>query len=212
MENQIASQGFSRRLFLAKVLPACSLACLGAGSGLLGFSPAARTALQEAKHKFDEELPAKFTGRQLMSMMWGRNYIPLLEFLSEELGRERLITLLKKHAEEQGTVLGQMFAKRFGGSDFAILKKIFNPESPNFKNVLTMSIVEDTATVHEIKVTECIFASTFLEAKAGDLGFATICYADYNMASGFNPKVRMVRDKTLMQGHPYCNHRYLLEE
>jgi hypothetical protein len=145
-------------------------------------------------------------------LQWGRNYIPLLEFLSEELGRERLITLLKKHAEEQGTVLGQMFAKRFGGSDFAILKKIFNPESPNFKNALTMSIVEDTATVHEIKVTECIFASTFLEAKAGDLGFATICYADYNMASGFNPKVRMVRDKTLMQGHPYCNHRYLLEE
>jgi hypothetical protein len=50
-----------------------------------------------------------------------------------------------------------------------------------------------------------------LEAKAGDLGFAAICYGDYNMATGFNPKVRMVRDKTLMQGHAYCNHRYLLE-
>lgn len=211
MENQIGSQGFSRRLFLSKLLPACSLACLGASSGLLGFSPAVKKALQEAKHKFDEEFPEKFTGRQLMSMMYGRNYIPLLKFLSEELGRERLITLLKKHAAERGTEMGKMFAEQSGGGDFAILKKMFSPDSPNFKNALTMSITEDTANVHEIKVTECIFASTFLEAKAGDLGFATICYADYNMASGFNPKVKMVRDKTLMQGYACCNHRYLLE-
>ena len=204
-------QGFSRRSFISKILPACSLACLGAGSGLLGFSPALKRALQEGKHKFDEEFPQKFTGRQLMSMMYGRNYIPLLKFLSEEIGQERLITLLKKHAAERGTELGESFAKQSGGSDFTILKKLFRPDSPNFKNILTMTITEDTANVHEIKVTECIFASTFLEADAGDLGFATICYGDYNMASGFNPKVKMVRDKTLMQGHACCNHRYLLE-
>jgi hypothetical protein len=211
MENRKGSLGFNRRLFLSKVLPACSIACLGASSGLLGFSPAVKKTLQEAKHKFDEEFPVKFTGRQLMSMGWGRNYIPLLKFLSEELGKERLITLLKKHAEERGTEMGKRFAEQLGGNDFDILKKMFSPDSPNFKNALTMSITEDTATVHELKVTECIFASTFLEAKAGDLGFATICYADYNMASGFNPKVKMVRDKTLMQGHDCCNHRYLLE-
>jgi hypothetical protein len=26
---------------------------------------------------------------------------------------------------------------------------------------------------------------------------------------GFNPKIKLVRDKTLMQGHEYCNHRYI---
>ncbi|MFC2169475.1 L-2-amino-thiazoline-4-carboxylic acid hydrolase [Acidobacteriota bacterium] len=211
MENQISSLGFSRRQFLSKVLPACSLVCLGAGSSLLGFSPAVRKALQEAKHKFDEEFPEKFTGRQIMSMVWGRNYIPLLKFLSEELGRERLITLIRRHSAERGTEVGKMFAERSGGNDFAILKKIFSPGNPDFKNSLTFNVTEDTANVHEIKVTECIFANTFVEAKAGDLGFATVCYGDYNMASGFNPKVKMVRDKTLMQGHAYCNHRYLLE-
>jgi hypothetical protein len=211
MENRIVSQGYSRRLFLSKVLPACSLACLGASSGLMGFSPLVKKTLQEAKHKFDEEFPEKFTGRQLMSMVYGRNYIPLLMFLSEELGRERLIRLLKKHAAKLGTEIGKRFAEQSDGGDFAVLKKMFSPESPNFKNALTIIITEDTANVHELKITECIFASTFLEAKAGDLGFAAICYGDYNMATGFNPKVRMVRDKTLMQGHAYCNHRYLLE-
>jgi hypothetical protein len=209
MKNQIGYQGFSRRKFLSKVLPACSLACLGASSGLLGFSPEMNRALQEAKHKFDKEFPTKFTGRQLMSMVYGRNYIPLLKFLSEELGRKELIMLLKKHSTQEGKEIGKIFAKQFGGDDFATLKKIFSPDSPNFKNALTMTITEDTANVHELKITECIFASTFLEAEAGDLGFAAICFGDYSMASGFNPKVKMVRDKTLMQGHAYCNHRYL---
>jgi hypothetical protein len=134
-----------------------------------------------------------------------------LKFLSEELGKERLIVLLKKHAEAEGTEMGKRFAKQLGGDDFAALKKMFHPDSPNFKNALTMTITEDTANIHEIKVTECIFASTFLEADAGDLGFAAICYADYNMATGYNPKVKMVRDKTLMQGHACCNHRYIFE-
>jgi hypothetical protein len=211
MKNQIGYQGFSRRMFLSKILPACSLACLGASSGLLGFSPTMMKSLQEAKHKFDEEIPTKFTGRQLVSMVYRRNYIPLLKFLSEELGKERLITLLKKHADDRGTELGKSFAVQSGGNDFTVLKKMFSPDSPNFKNALTLSITEDTPSVHAIKVTECILASTFLEADAGDLGFAVVCHADYNMASGFNPKIKMVRDKTLMQGHAYCNHRYLLE-
>jgi hypothetical protein len=102
-------------------------------------------------------------------------------------------------------------AKQFGSNDFATLKKIFSPESPQFKDSLTMSITESTDSVHELKVTECIFASVYLQQKAGDLGWASVCYGDYAMATGFNPKIRMTRNKTLMQGHDCCDHRYLLE-
>jgi hypothetical protein len=60
-------------------------------------------------------------------------------------------------------------------------------------------------------VTECIWASTFLHAREGDIGFAHVCYGDYAWSRGFNPKIKLVRDKTLMQGHPVCNHRYVME-
>jgi len=30
-------------------------------------------------------------------------------------------------------------------------------------------------------------------------------------ASAFNPKLKMIRSKTLMQGHDCCNHRYVVE-
>lgn len=211
MNNQGTFHGFSRRRFLSQALPACSLLCLGAGSNVLGLSPASKKAFQQAKHKFDEEFPMKFTNRQLMSYVYGRNYIPLLKFMSEEIGKDKLIAMLKRNSTEQGRQIGKMIAQRLGKNDFAELKKYFSQENPNFKNMLTMTLTEDTDSVHELKVTECLWADTFVKAEAGELGFADVCFADYASAPAFNPKIEMVRDKTLMQGHDYCNHRYLLK-
>jgi len=59
------------------------------------------------------------------------------------------------------------------------------------------------------KVTKCIWAEVFLKFDAGDIGWAYICHGDYAWTEGFNSKFKLVRDKTLMQGHDYCNHRYI---
>lgn len=58
-------------------------------------------------------------------------------------------------------------------------------------------ILEDTDKVFKIKVTECLVANTFLRAKAGDIGYARVCWGDYAWAEGFNPKIKLIRDKTL---------------
>jgi hypothetical protein len=62
-----------------------------------------------------------------------------------------------------------------------------------------------------MKVTECLWAKTFREADAADIGYRCICRADYVTAKAFNPKLELVRDKTLMQGHACCNHRYVMQ-
>jgi len=36
-----------------------------------------------------------------------------------------------------------------------------------------------------------------------------VCHGDYAWAEGFNPDIKLVRDKTLMQGDSICNHRYV---
>ena len=76
---------------------------------------------------------------------------------------------------------------------------------------MTFDIVEDTDTAFEMKVTECLTASTFLSLDAGYIGYAGVCWGDYAWAEGFNPKIKLIRDKTLMQGHAFCNHRYVME-
>lgn len=201
----------SRREFFGKILPGCAVTCL-AMKGISLSGQAAQPQNQPAspaKHKFDEPLPRPMTNRTLFNIMYGTSLIPLITFLTSKFGKEKTIELLKEWSAETSTSAAQMMAKRRGNNDFATLKTILNPANPGFQNTLTMEIVESTDRVHELKVTECLYAETFLKAKCGDLGNAAICDGDYAFARAFNPQIEMVRDKTLTLGHDCCNHRYL---
>ncbi|NIM89771.1 MAG: hypothetical protein GTO17_02360 [Candidatus Aminicenantes bacterium] len=196
-----------RRQFL-KIIPACSLVCLGSGGAWALAQEEKTPSAQEAKHKFDNEMDRKLTYRQLINMQY-REFIQLAKALEKEMGKEKFIEFLKKHTYENLIKIGQQYAKRSPENSFKTYTNTFRP--PRYKNTLTMEIVEDTEKAFELKVTECIWASVFHKAEAGDIGFAYICYGDYAHAEGFNPKIKMIRDKTLMQGHKYCNHRYIWE-
>ena len=62
------------------------------------------------------------------------------------------------------------------------------------------------------KVTECLWAQTFREANAGNIGFASICYGDEAMAAAFDRRLKLIRTKTLMQGDDSCPCRWVWEE
>ena len=205
-ENEFGSR--LRRRSLLGVLPACAVTCL-ALRNISAFSQSTQAPAPN-KHKFDEEIPRKLTYRQAMRMKEGIT-IELMLFLSRTLGKEKAIELLKQFANETGVADGQEMAKRLGKNDFAALKQMFSPENPQYRSTLTMQVVESTDTSHEIKVTECLWATTFREANAGEEGYAGVCFGDYAFAKSFNPQIELVRSKTLMQGETYCNHRYLFK-
>ncbi len=73
------------------------------------------------------------------------------------------------------------------------------------------SFASSRAQAFEVKVTECLWATTYRILNAGDLGYILSCCADFAKAERFNPKMRMIRTKTLMQGEPFCNNRYVIE-
>lgn len=200
--------GINRREFITRLVPACSLACLGFGDAL-AFDPLGRNSfLQEAKHKFDSPLDRPLTFRQLFGMRYG-DFIQLAQALEKEMGTERLLDFLQKNTRERMLKLGQDHAKRSPDNSFQTYIKTF--KSPAYEKTLTTAIVEETDKAFELKVTECIWAATFLQAKAGHIGYAAVCFGDYAWAEGFNPRIKMIRDKTLMQGYDFCNHRYVLE-
>ncbi|MGD9347099.1 MAG: hypothetical protein PVH84_14615 [Candidatus Aminicenantes bacterium] len=51
----------SRRQFISRAMPICSVACLGRGNLLAWTSPKLEAAIQEEKHKFEQEYPRKLT-------------------------------------------------------------------------------------------------------------------------------------------------------
>jgi len=179
---------------------------LGATNLLALTSPKLEAAIQEEKHKFEKEYGRKLTIKQFFGVRYGE-FIQFAKALEKEMGKEKLFEFLKKTTHERMGKVGQNHAKNSPDNSFKTYVSTFRP--PRYKDILTHEVVEDTDTAFELKVTECIWAKTFLDAKAGDIGFAHVCYGDYTWAEAFNPKIKMVRDKTLMQGHEFCNHRYI---
>ena len=139
--------------------------------------------------------------------MQARPVIELARALEEEMGKEKSIAFLKKAISKQMLKRGQMQAAMTKDQTLQGYVTMF--KDPMFQKFLTFDIVEDTDTAFEINVTECLSASAFLKQKAGDIGHAFVCWGDYAWAEGFNEKIKLVRDKTLMQGDACCNHRYV---
>ncbi len=88
----------------------------------------------------------------------------------------------------------------------------FRNENSGVGKTIVREVVEDSEHVFEMKITECLAEIVFREANALDLGYACVCHADFGLPVGINSKLKLIRTKTLMQGHDCCNHRYVWEE
>ena len=199
-----------RRQFLVRAVPACAATCLALRGTLAASSPEApgqgSGQAAPAKHKFDIEYPAKLTYRQLFQVQYGSTLIPLVRVLKKSLGQEKTLALLTEMTTDGSRQQAQAVARQLGGNDLATVKKLFS--RPLLASVCTTEVVRDTETTYELRVTECLWASTFRQADLAAEGYAAVCLGDFALVQALNPKITLQRDKTLMQGHDCCNHCY----
>jgi hypothetical protein len=189
----------NRRNFLAKALPACAVSCLGCSAARAQEAP-------PAKHKFQE--PSGLTYEQVFRMAFQEGFIPTMKALAEDVGKDKLLEMLKSACSRTAAREVAQQASKSPKRDLAAFAEPLVHPKELYKHALTYQIVEHTEKALEIKVTECLWAKTFREQDAADIGYVAICHPDFATAPAFNPKMNMVRTKTLMQGHDCCNHRW----
>jgi hypothetical protein len=199
----------SRRDFIAKIFPGCALSCFVSqrllGAALFGEVPLS----QEEEHKFEKEMDRKITYKRWIQQRHNK-YIELLKHLENDIGKERLLEMLKKASYEENVKLGKRLSDRI--SSLQVFADPFRNETSNLSKTIVREIIEDSDTAFEIRITECLTEIVFREADALDLGYACVCHADFGLPVGINPKLKLIRTKTLMQGHDCCNHRYVWED
>ena len=161
------------------------------------------------KHKFLEN--SNMTFQEVFDFAF-KKLIPVLQGLAKELGEDHFLEAPKKVAFESALKAGQAAARKLPCNDFAAFTGSGSEPSHFAEHVLTREAVEDTPQAFELKVTECLWAKTFREMGAAEIGYSLICHRDYADCQGFNPKIIMTRSKTLMQGDDCCNHRFVWEE
>lgn len=188
MRTRAPHHHLNRRQFLTEGV-------VGGTSLCLGCSFLASFALAECPQK-PKSFQAKVTENCNMSLEQVFNFafrdslIPQLIVLSREIGREKLVEMLRNATDE--VWLPTDMQKRFEG----------NLPEGFWSRALDMEVVQDTPERQTYKVTKCLWAKIFCEADAADMGYALWCYGDYAMAR--SQKKKLERNTTLMQGHDCC--------
>jgi len=210
MTPHASSPARNRRWFLHDALPAGALACLGCTRGLC-LAPAEEKlqSAPAAQHKFLAD--SRMTFADVFKFTYQDGFIPLMNHLAKEVGREKLVEMLKQAASEASAERMGKRAEEFQVRTPAVFVSPLKAKGGMVEHVLTLEVVEENEKAAELKVTECLWAKTFRGAQAADIGYAVACFPDYASACAFNPKMKMVRSKTLMEGHDCCNHRFIIE-
>ena len=192
-----------RRQFIFKAIPACAFSCMF-GKELFGMIQEGTT---QELHMFDREFPMKLTWRRYIGAQ-NFQFIEFAKGVQQKFGKDETIALIKKQATEFNLERGRKQAQDSPDRSLKSYTRMFaKPEE--WEGLLKMEIVEDSETAFEMRISECLQATNYIDNDAADIGYANVCWGDYAWAEGFNPKIKLVRDKTLMQGHPCCNHRYI---
>jgi hypothetical protein len=139
------------------------------------------------------------------------HFISLIRSLAGKLDREDFVELLQRASSDAVVADARRLAESLPSNDFEAWTGTMREPNRFWTHVLTTKVVEDTKKAFEVSITECLWAKTFREADAADLGYAMICHPDYAYCQAFNPKIRMIRTKTLMQGDECCNHRWVMD-
>jgi hypothetical protein len=208
MEEKGVSEVPDRRQLLLQMLPAGAFACLLCRNGLAAAGQA-KGAAPPAKNKF--QAPCEMSYEELFQFAYAYDFIPAMKAMGAEMGREKLVEMLGRAYSAAAVEHVRERLKTNPKNDLATWTADFRNPNPLFKHALTFEVVQDTPTTVEARITECLWAKTFREADAGDIGYACLCNTELAAVPAFNPKIKLNFTKTLMQGHDCCNPRYVME-
>ena len=201
--------GSSRRQFIKNALPTGALFCLGC-KNLFAF-PRAGDMHQDDTEKHPFLQNAGMTAREVFQFKYQIGFIDYMKKLQKYIGKEKFIEMLKKASVESDVELVRDFVKKLRKNDFEMYKMMTKSLHPPYNLARVLEIVEDTDNVYEMKITECLWAQTFKEADAAEIGYAMICYSGEAQTSAFNSKLKFYNPKNLMKGDDVCIYRYVWE-
>ena len=162
--------------------------------------------------EFNEELADSFNNLGVLTRreIEARILTPLLEALSEEFGRERVLEIVRQTIKEIAKQQGKQLAESMGGCTLAHFAASL--EAWKKDDALTIELLEQTEEIFSFNVTRCRYAELYAELGIPELGTTLSCNRDFNLIEGFNPHVSLTRTQTIMDGAPFCDFRYVLRE
>jgi fumarate reductase iron-sulfur subunit len=128
---------------------------------------------------------------------------PLIKAFIEELGEENALAVVRSVIGKLAKQSGMDLAKAFGGNTMADLARGLMAWAKG--DAYQMEVVTLSKTEYVYNITRCRYAEMYKEIGLADLGLILSCGRDFELISGFNPKMKLTRTKTIMEGCDHCD-------
>jgi predicted ArsR family transcriptional regulator len=133
--------------------------------------------------------------------------VPLVKALQAELGEERANTLVRKALRDIYRRYGEEFWRTKNEENLGkAMMSAFTTCARD--DALDYEVKEQSQDAFDLDVGRCRYAEFYKELGEPELGFLLVCSADYLMAEGFSPEIKLTRTQTIMQGASHCDFRY----
>lgn len=76
---------------------------------------------------------------------------------------------------------------------------------------LEIEVQEQSADTFAFNVVRCRYAESYKEMGLGEIGHLLSCNRDGAFCEGYDPRLKLERTQTIMQGASHCNFRYTYE-
>ena len=133
---------------------------------------------------------------------------PIFKAFAEKVGQEEALAILRPVIEDLAFQSGQAAARMAGGDTIAHFVKAMEAWAAG--DAYQFDVVKQTDDAYEWNVTHCAYADMYARLGMAELGYHLSCARDFAMVKGFNPKMKMERTMTRMEGAPICDFKVSL--
>jgi hypothetical protein len=134
-------------------------------------------------------------------------YLTLKESHGEAVAKKTIAESVRRSAIEQARAFA---AAAPGGTSL----KAFQDVMPLWTKggALEIEVKEQSAETFTFNVVRCRYAETYRAMGLGEIGHLLSCNRDGAFCEGYDPKLKLQRTQTIMQGASHCDFRYTYEK
>jgi len=134
---------------------------------------------------------------------------PLIKAFMVEFGVDRTLAVVKPVIEKLAKESGAQAAEMAGGNSLADFVRATSTWAAG--DAYEKVVLRQTETHFDFDIKRCRYAEMYKEMGFAHLGFVLSCARDSAMIEGFNPRMKLTRTKTIMEGSDRCDFRITLE-
>ena len=136
---------------------------------------------------------------------------PIYDEMVAELGAERARVILGNAIKKNAIAQGKAYAD---AQEEATSLLGFHSLLPQWKanGALEVEMLEEGDEAVSYNVTRCRYAEMYREMGLAEIGHLLSCGRDGTFCTGYDPRIKLERTQTIMQGASHCDFRYRMED